>query len=418
MRRAKAGRYNDARKFADREALLPTTFSRSMRALESDRYRSSFWTLVVGASLLTAWGIWFAFSRIPIFEQSQSARVEVSHAAHRIEAPVAGRVIRTRMTLGKMVKKSELIVEIDSSELRLALDEKVAKRNALLVQIEGIKREIVAEKKALAVARKEGSLAAREARAQQNVAKPGLRYSRERAARLKRLRRGTIAGIDVLKAKQEAAEGVAKSAALVASARRLRQEYRRSSSDRQVRIRRLENQIGAITAEIAVIAASTKRLEFEIAQRKIKAPVSGALGDVRILRVGAYVRAGDLLGTVVPPGALRIVAQYHPSLAMGRVRVGQSARLRLDGFPWIEYGSVAAHVSGIGSEAQEGTVRVELEVDASKATRIPLQHGLPGVVEVEVEKVSPAVIVLRAAGKLIERQVPGEDVRQEVKAVE
>lgn len=386
-----------------------------MRALESDRYRSSFWTLVIGSVLLAAWGVWFVFARVPIYEQSQLARLEVSNAAHRIEAPVSGRVIRTRMTLGKSVVKSELIVEIDSSELRLALDEKVARRNALVVQMEGIRREITAETKALAVANKEGTLAAREARAQQDAAQPGLRYSRERAARIKRLRVGTMAGIDVLKAKQDAAERTAKSAALVASARRLRQEYRRSSSDRLVRIRRLENKVGALTAEMAIIVASTKRLEFEVAQRQIKAPVSGALGDVKILRVGAYVRAGDLLGTVVPPGALRIVAQYHPSLAMGRVRVGQPARLRLHGFPWIEYGSVAAHVRGIGSEAQQGTVRVELDVDTSQPCAIPLQHGLPGVVEVEVERVSPAVIVLRAAGKLIERAPAAGTVREEEK---
>jgi membrane fusion protein (multidrug efflux system) len=33
-------------------------------------------------------------------------------------------------------------------------------------------------------------------------------------------------------------------------------------------------------------------------------------------------------------------------------------------------------------------------------TSIPLQHGLPGSVEVQVEEVSPAVLVLRTAGQL------------------
>ena len=39
-------------------------------------------------------------------------------------------------------------------------------------------------------------------------------------------------------------------------------------------------------------------------------------------------------------------------------------------------------------------------VDAASATRIPLQHGLPGKVEVTVEESTPARLVLRAAGKL------------------
>ena len=45
---------------------------------------------------------------------------------------------------------------------------------------------------------------------------------------------------------------------------------------------------------------------------------------------------------------------------------------------------------------------------------IPLEHGLPGSTEVEVERVSPALLVLRAAGQFLgtSRPVrPGESDR-------
>jgi membrane fusion protein (multidrug efflux system) len=75
--------------------------------------------------------------------------------------------------------------------------------------------------------------------------------------------------------------------------------------------------------------------------------------------------------------------------------------LRLDGFPWAQYGSLGATVSQVGSEVRGGRVRVELLLDAHSASRIPRQHGLPGSVEVQVESLSPAALALRAAGRMI-----------------
>jgi membrane fusion protein (multidrug efflux system) len=117
--------------------------------------------------------------------------------------------------------------------------------------------------------------------------------------------------------------------------------------------------------------------------------------------VGSVVRAGDRLAAIVPSGGLRAVADFLPASALGRVRPGQSARLRLEGFPWTRFGTVAAVVERVASEPLEGRVRVELRLVPDAAARIPLQHGLPGTVEVEVERLAPAELVLRAAGQLL-----------------
>jgi membrane fusion protein (multidrug efflux system) len=42
-----------------------------------------------------------------------------------------------------------------------------------------------------------------------------------------------------------------------------------------------------------------------------------------------------------------------------------------------------------------------LLVHPESAPLIPLQHGLPGKLEVEVERISPAALVLRSVGKLL-----------------
>jgi len=89
------------------------------------------------------------------------------------------------------------------------------------------------------------------------------------------------------------------------------------------------------------------------------------------------VHEGDKLAAVIPAGKLRVVANFDPPAALGRIRAGQHARLRLEGFPWAQYGSVTATVTNVASEIRDGSIRVEMALDANSGSRIPLQHGLP-----------------------------------------
>jgi multidrug resistance efflux pump len=141
-------------------------------------------------------------------------------------------------------------------------------------------------------------------------------------------------------------------------------------------------------------------MQFEVDRRTVRAPISGRIGEAQILRVGSYIRSGEPIGAIVPLGALRIVAEFPP-LVIGRIRIGQPAELRLQGFPWAEYGSIQARVSAVAEEIRNDRVRVELSITPRPVSRVPLQHGLPGSVQVEVERVTPARLVLRAAGQLV-----------------
>jgi len=129
---------------------------------------------------------------------------------------------------------------------------------------------------------------------------------------------------------------------------------------------------------------------------QIVASGDGRLGEVAPLRAGSFVREGDRLAAIIPDGLLRVVASFPPSEAIGRVRKGQKAWLRLDGFPAAEYGPIVANVVSVGNEVRDGKVQVELALQPNP--RIPLQHGLPGELDVEVDRISPASYLLRKAG--------------------
>jgi membrane fusion protein (multidrug efflux system) len=92
---------------------------------------------------------------------------------------------------------------------------------------------------------------------------------------------------------------------------------------------------------------------------------------------------------------------WFPAAVVGRLHPGQPARLRLTGFPWTQYGTMPATVADVGNEASGGRVRVELRLASARTSSIPLEHGLPGSAEVEVERISPALLVLRAAGQFL-----------------
>jgi membrane fusion protein (multidrug efflux system) len=151
---------------------------------------------------------------------------------------------------------------------------------------------------------------------------------------------------------------------------------------------------------VRVEEAAIRRLDHAIDTRVIRAPIAGRIGSVAEFRTGSVVQEAEALGTIVPPGAPRVVALF-PASAVGRLRPGQAAQVRLDGFPWAQYGTLKATVADVGTEASGGCIRVELRLAPDQDSPIRPEHGLPGSAEVVVEEVSPAVMALRAAGQLV-----------------
>jgi Cation efflux system protein CusB domain 1 len=195
--------------------------------------------------------------------------------------------------------------------------------------------------------------------------------------------RAAAAELELLRAKAEVRKNREAADALRLEISRLERDVQMRVNDRQTRLQRLKLYITQLEGQIAVTRSTSERLAYEIERRYIRAPVAGRLG------------------AVVPPGTLKVMADFLPSAAIGRIQAGQPARLRLEAFPWTQYGAISATVASVASEVRDGRVRVELSTHPNSASLIPLQHGLPGTVEVEVDHVSPVMLVLRTAGQLL-----------------
>lgn len=88
--------------------------------------------------------------------------------------------------------------------------------------------------------------------------------------------------------------------------------------------------------------------------------------------------------------AHRLVADFSPVIAIERIRLGQSAWLHIDQYP-----AIPITVAQIHPQIHEGYIHVIFELPTNLEPR--LAPGMKGTVEVEVERLSPAALLLRIA---------------------
>ena len=384
---------------------MATPFSRTLRALETDGFRGSLLALVCVIALLGGWLGWFFLAKVARYEVTDTARLEVDQETHPVQSPVLARVVSSNLVLGQEVQTGDVLVELDTNAEQLQVAEQRTHLTAATAEIESLKGQVAQLEQARMREQQTARVAIEQAGAKFREADALARSADHEAHRLEKLAaEGLVPRRDYDIGKMEAERLRDAADSLRLEPDRIQRELRTRESDRRAQLENLQSQIRRLEGGRTTVAASIERLSYEVARRVIRAPIAGRVGEVAAtLRPGGVVNEGDRLCAILPPGRLRAIAEFTPPAAFGRIRSGQPARLRLEGFPWAEYGSLAATVSTVASEIRDNRVRVELSIARSPAFAVPLQHGLPGAVEVEVERVSPAVLTLRTAGQLITR---------------
>lgn len=383
---------------------MGATFSQTTRALEAASGRGSRLGMAAAVLLLGAWAAWFFGASVTEWATSDTARIEVERAAHSIDAPVGGRIAASRMVLGAQVKAGDVVVELDSESERRRIVEARARLAAIDPQLAALQRSLEAQVRVLETERGVTATAAMEGAARRREAEATARLAVEEAKRANRLfDGGAISQADMLRLSTEAERRSVAKEALGFGVAREGQELRTRETRSTATAEQLRKEVVDLEGQRSVVNAAIDLLQYEIDRRRLVAPIDGRIADAPSLKLGGFVKEGERLGSIVPEGKPRIVASFAPGTALGRVRVGQRGRARIDTFPWIEYGSVPATVTAVGSEPRDGKVRIELAVDSVQNPRIPLEHGLVGSAEVEVGKTSPATLLVRVLGRSLTR---------------
>jgi multidrug resistance efflux pump len=387
-------------------------FSRSMRRLEADGSRRTLIFFVVISILTGLWATWLFSARVSVYASTGVARLEVSQENHPVDAPVLGRVTGAHLIAGQRVQAGDLLLELDANPERLERSQAIAKLAPAADRLRSLQDELDAQQRAIEGEQHSAEAAHAEALAKAQEASLAADLAADEAKRLSNLQQqGLVSELDALRGRKQAEERQSQARAADAAAEHVKRDLAAKEQDRLGQIARLKNEIAEIEGGRSEAVAASERLDYQIDQRQVRAPIAGTLAEVAPLKVGGMVQAGDRVCTIVPDGALKVVALFRPSVALGRIRNGQAARVRLEGFPWTQYGSATATVSNVSGEVRDGQVRVDLALNNASGSPIPLQHGLPAEVQVEIEHISPMALVLRSVGEQLRVNAASPDQR-------
>ncbi len=78
-----------------------------------------------------------------------------------------------------------------------------------------------------------------------------------------------------------------------------------------------------------------------------RAPMSGKVQFMKFLTQNQFVQAGEPLFTIVPKESKIIGQMTLPENGAGKVKPGQEVIIKLDNYPYVEYGSITGKVSDI-----------------------------------------------------------------------
>ncbi|MEQ8766211.1 MAG: HlyD family efflux transporter periplasmic adaptor subunit [Planctomycetota bacterium] len=389
---------------------MSATFSRTLRSLDAGHGRRRTLFSLAATTLLAGWLVWFFWAEIPVHLVTDRGRLEVEQASHPIVASVAGTIVASRLSLGARVRTGDVLVQLDDRLARLSLEEARVNLEDRERRLEALETQMRAEESSASAEREATRAALAEAEASVAEARQGLETVEHELEVLERLAQNAVARESLVNKRAELAAARAALASRESSVLRVRQDRSVVERDREVRLAELRREATVLEGEARTAEAARRRLEVAVELHAVRAAIDGRIEEAKEGPVGAMVEAGGRLGAIVPPGEPRVVA-WFPSTALGRVRPGQAVRLRSSGFPWTRFGTIPARVVRMAAESSDGKLRAEIAIEPSTVTQIPLQHGLPCTVEVEVERLAPFELVIRRIGRLLTTSGLEEDAR-------
>jgi membrane fusion protein, adhesin transport system len=398
--------------FRPGESELTLQFSKTTQSLALDSPRIVLVSLALAGLSLVAWLLWFGFGNVTVYEVSRQARLEVGSAPREISSLLAGRLVQSHIVIGQKVRAGDVLVELDSKRQQLRLAEAETRLPLYPAKIASLRREIAYLGRMMADDQGSSRAALRAAGARLQGAHAASRFASDAAARIKSdAASGGSATVDAVRAAADARKAASERDISAAELTKLGTDARVRSDEMRVQMEKLTRDLLATQAEAAATRDLIEQLRLEVANNQIRAPVSGVVGETSALSAGAYVAPGQKLATIIPEGDLLIVADFDPTTALGRIRPGQTARFRLEGFPWVQFGTIEATAVRVAGEIRDQSLRAEFRIRRDATHGLVLRHGLPGRLEVRVETVSPAKLLLRSAGRMTEGpEQPSRDV--------
>jgi len=389
--------------------------------LQSPPSKLPLYALTSALVLFAGVGAWSWFGQIDEVGKAQGKLVPQG-SVYKLQIPETGKIARLTIKEGNQVRKGQVLVELDPESLHteIALQRQLLNTAQLrLLQTEGLLAQSQAEltshqqQAQAAQAVQASSIEQAQARSTNfaqmvRQTEADIKRHQERIARLQGLQgTGAISREQIFSAEQAFHDREAQlmqhvgdmdnAYQTIAQNRELLQKQRAEGNtailQAQQKIQELRMQVTQLHADISEIQSRLQIAEQRLSRRFIYAPISGTVSSLQN-KVGEVIQPGQTIAELAPQKVPLVLEARLPNREAGFARVGMPVHIKLDAYPYQEFGMLSGRVQSISPDAQTdeklGEVyKLKIKLDRSYI----ISNGLP--VPLKIGQTANAEIVIR-----------------------
>ena len=162
------------------------------------------------------------------------------------------------------------------------------------------------------------------------------------------------------------------------------------------KIQQLEVQKTQVKAQADQTEKQLKRAKTELKQLVFTAPVDGVVLSLNVRNPGEVLQPGQIVAELAPQEAPLVLMAKLPNQEAGFIKTGQEVKVKLDSYPFQEYGIVSGKVVSISPDSKPdqllGAVyllQIALDrhnVTTAEAQKIPFKPGQTATADIIIRR--------------------------------
>jgi adhesin transport system membrane fusion protein len=354
------------------------------------RLRQSTQIILISAFAVAAFLLWALWAEIDQVSRARGAVIP-SGRTQVVQSEDGGTIAEILVSEGDRVKRGELLVRLDETRPRAAVEESQAQVAALKARMARIQAELfnrplvfpaeTSTHPEFVSSQRELYTRRRQALSSQiNSLQSMLRLTRQELdMNLPLVESGDVSRSEVLRMQRTTSE-------LQGQINTRQSEY---LAELQTEYAKTEEELASATEQLTQRSAILRGSE-------LRSPTDGVIVAIKYNTVGGVLRAGDEVLQLVPTGDKLVVEARVSPTDIAFIRRGQNAAIKFDAYDSSIYGSAdgtVTHISAdtLSEETKEGVqtyYRVLLTADPAKlrprheAEKIVLQPGMTSTAEI------------------------------------
>jgi HlyD family secretion protein len=340
--------------------------------------RSLIYFLVVFGAVALPWAVMSKVDEVG----TARGRLEPKDKPVRLDAPTSGTVASIQVKAGQEVQAGQPLLSLKSEAIRTELQQAQKKLDgqlSQLSQLQMMQRQLTVSLQTQRLqlqAQAAEQQAERDRTAQriqfyihaQNLAQELLDKDTNRAERFRNLKdMGIISGVQAEDAERAMLETSQRLGQIQSDLAQTRTELQRQSSTyeriqregemavlaSQRQLKESQTQMLQLQSEIAATRSQIRLLQLQLQQTALKIPVSGTIFELPVENPGMVLQPGQMVATIAPKGAPLILRAQIDSSQSGFLKVGLPVKIKLDAFPFQEYGIISGKVRWISPNSRQ-----------------------------------------------------------------